>query len=243
MTQTQTQPWWDYPRIDNFGQQDPQGSYWKPDSNIEIPGGYPVAALLPGTVSNVQTTSWGQTVVTIALDNPLNSEATHTFYEHLSQASVVAGNHVNAGDIIGYNNPAGQVPLGFGLYSGDTYGSGSAWSQLQSDLAPGGAGLLNPVNLLNAASQGKLGTVTGNYSGLQVNPVSSTSNVPIIGPLIDWFNNFTGQFNQLTAWLANPTRMLKMLVGLILLTSSIVLLVMPGAEKYIKPIAEMGLEA
>lgn len=147
-------PWYTFPRIDNFGTIDPAGPYWKPDSNIQLPGNYPVTALLPGTVTSIQTTSWGQHVVTIKLDSALNSLATHTFYEHLSSSApgLAIGQHVTAGQLIGYNNPSGAVPLGFGLYSGDVYGSGSAWTTLQQDLAPGGAGLLNPTSLLNNGS-------------------------------------------------------------------------------------------
>ncbi len=149
------QPWWEYNRIDNFGTIDPQGNYWKPDSNIQLEGNYPIVAILPGIVTSVQYTSFGQTVVTIKLDSPLNSLATHTFYEHMSSATVRTGQHVSVGDLIGYNNPSGQVPLGFGLYSGDVYGSGSAWQILQHDLAPGGAQLLNPVSLLDSAKSGQ----------------------------------------------------------------------------------------
>lgn len=149
--QPPTRPWWQFPRIDNFGLIDPAGPYYKPDTNVQIPGDYPVQDLLSGTVTSVQQgVSWGQDVITIALDTPLNSKATHTFYEHLSQVDVTPGEHVSTGQVIGYNNPSGQVPLGFGFYSGDVYGSGSAWSQLQQDLAPGGPGLLDPAPYLNS---------------------------------------------------------------------------------------------
>ncbi len=143
------QEWWTFPRIDNFGTIDPAGPYWKPDTNVQLPGNYPITALLPGTVTSVQQTSWGQNVVTIKLDKPVNSLATHTFYEHMSSSKVSLGQHVRAGDLVGYNNPKGAVPLGFGLYSGDVYGSGPSWQVLQDDLKPGGKGLLNPTSLLN----------------------------------------------------------------------------------------------
>jgi hypothetical protein len=190
------QPWYTFNRIDNFGTQDPQGPFWKPDSNILLPGNYPITALLPGTVTAVQNVSWGgQTVVTIKLDSPLNALATHTFYEHMSSATVSVGQHVNTGDLIGYNNPSGAVPLGFGLYSGDVYGSGSAWQTLQSDLAPGGAGLLNPVSLLNAAKDGSL------FNG--TSPLAYTTNgtgaqgctFDIINPTA-WFSCQAGQVWQ-----------------------------------------------
>jgi murein DD-endopeptidase MepM/ murein hydrolase activator NlpD len=185
-------PWYTFPRIDNFGQIDPQGNFWKPDSNIQLPGGYPITALLSGTVTSVQpTTNWGgQSVVTVKLDTPLNSLATHTFYEHMSGIApgLSVGQHVNAGDLIGYNNPSGQVPLGFGLYSGDVYGSGSAWQVLQQDLAPGGAGLLNPTNLLNSAAQSGgtwsgSGVVSYNPSGLNTSTGCQWYDLPC------WFQN------------------------------------------------------
>lgn len=152
--------WTQFPRIDAFGTIDPQknadgSGYWKPDSNIQAPGKFPITNLLPGTVTSVQRTTWGQTVVTVKLDTALNQLATHTFYEHLSSANVTPGQHVASGTLIGFNNPSGQVPVGFGLYSGDVYGSGSAWAVLQNDLKPGGAGLLNPTALLNNFRAGK----------------------------------------------------------------------------------------
>lgn len=171
--------WYTFPRIDNFGTIDPAGPYWKPDSNVQLPGNYPVTALLSGTVTSIQVTSWGQHVVTVKLDSPLNSLATHTFYEHLSNSApgLTTGQHVTAGQLIGYNNPSGSVPLGFGLYSGDVYGSGSAWSTLQQDLAPGGPGLLNPTSLLNSSS--------GNGSSLLSSLTSGASGGGISIPGLD----------------------------------------------------------
>lgn len=156
---TAQRPWYTFSRIDNFGSIDPQGQYWKPDSNVLTPPGYPVTALLAGQVTSVQRTGWGQTVVTIKLAQPLNRLATHCFYEHMHDSTVTKGQRVAAGTLIGHANYSGEgAALGFGLYSGDVYGSGPAWSVLQNDLRPGGAGLLNPVALLNAAAAGKLGT-------------------------------------------------------------------------------------
>ena len=154
--------WYTFPRIDNFGMIDPAGPFWKPDSNIQLPGGYPITALLSGIVTSVQRTSFGQTVVTVKLDSPLNGLATHTFYEHMSSATVQPGQRVSAGTLIGYNNPAGQVPLGFGLYSGDVYGTGTAWDTLQKDVCPGCANQLNPVSLLDSAKGGNTPTATFN---------------------------------------------------------------------------------
>ncbi len=154
-------PWYQFPRIDNIGSRDPQGPYPKPDSNVQLPGLYPITALNSGRVTAVTTTSFGQTMVTVKLDNPFNSLATHEFYEHMSNATVSVGQHVSGGDLIGHNNPTGAVPLGFGLYSGDSYGFGSAWATLENDIKPGGANLLNPVAILNKAAGGTIPTGTG----------------------------------------------------------------------------------
>jgi murein DD-endopeptidase MepM/ murein hydrolase activator NlpD len=213
-------PWYTYPRIDNFGQTDPEGDYYKPDSNIITPYGYPVTALLSGVVTNVQYTSWGQTIVTIKLDNPLNSLATHIFYEHMHDASVKAGDAVTAGQLVGHANYAGEgANLGFGLYSGDVYGSGPAWSQLQSDLAPGGAGLLNPVTILNEAKAGQ--------------PITTQTLAFGISNPLDWFNQFTA----LAAWIGNPLRMAKLVVGALLVAISLLMLVAPTVEKTVTGVA------
>lgn len=180
---TTQQPWYDFSRIDNFGQIDPQGDYYKPDSNILTPYGYPVTSLLSGTVTSVQRTGYGQSVVTIKLDEPLNNLATHMFYEHMHNATVFTGQHVASGTQIGTANDQGEgANLGVGLYSGDVYGSGDAWSILQKDLAPGGAGLLNPTTLLNSAKDGVIGN--GVYSPLTSTVSSTTSG----GSLLDFGN-------------------------------------------------------
>ena len=174
--------WWTFPRIDNFGTIDPEGNYWKPDSNIQLPGNYPIGAILPGTVTDVAHTSYGQEMVTIKLDNPLNSLATHTFYEHMSSSTVSVGQHVNTGTLIGYNNPAGTVPLGFGLYSGDHYGVDPGWSILQKDLCPGCANMLNPVRLLDAFKAGK--GVPTSYGGSSSGTGSTSGSGSVPAPPI-----------------------------------------------------------
>lgn len=175
-------PWWQWPRIDNFGQIDPEGNYWKPDTNVQVPGNYPIQNILPATVTSVRQTSWGQTVVTARLDQPLNNLATHEVYQHMSSATVSPGQHIDTGTLVGFNNPDGQVPLGFSFYSGDVYGSDAGWTILQQDLAPGGAGLLNPTSFLDKAKSGKIQTSS---SGMIV-PTSSCSGIDI--PC--WWNSF-----------------------------------------------------
>jgi murein DD-endopeptidase MepM/ murein hydrolase activator NlpD len=176
--------WYTYPRIDNFGQIDPQGPYFKPDTNILTPPGHPVTALLSGVVTNVRRTDWGQQVVTVKLDRAINGLATHTFFEHMHDALVQPGQRVNPGTLIGHANYTGEgANLGFGLYSGDVYGSGSAWDVLQRDLAPGGKGLLNPVPVIKAAQQGKV-TQLSSMDTSGSNPISDLVSSPVQDALV-----------------------------------------------------------
>lgn len=217
-------PWWDYPRVDNLGIPDPFGGFPKPDSNIQLPDGYPVVAILPGTVTSISTSQAWDCTVTIKLDAPLNALATHTFYEHLGgfASGLSVGTHVNAGDLIGYNG-GGQacgsqkVPLGFGLYSGDIYGSGNAWNILMDDLSSG-QNLLNPVNLLNAAKGGSLASV----QGLTYNLNASYAG----GGLFDmsWLTN-----SPIWVFFTDPVRLLKIVTGVMLIGLALLMLVKPEA--------------
>lgn len=160
--------WYTFPRIDNLGGVEPFGGFPKPDSNIQIPTGYPVTALLPGTVSGIDKASaWGCSV-TIRLDKAMNSLATHNAYLHLrGDIQVTVGQHVTSGQLIAYNGlaqacGAQKVPLGFALYNGDNYGSGSAWQYMTRANLNGG--LLDPVPLLNSAANGSLKIPSGSSS-------------------------------------------------------------------------------
>lgn len=218
------QAWYTFNRIDNFGQIDPAGPYWKPDSNILTPAGYPVTALSAGVVTAVQRTSWGQTVVTIRLDTPLNSLASHTFFEHLHDATVAPGQRVGPGMLIGHANYSGEGPnLGFGFYSGDVYGSGSAWDALQKDLAPGGRGLLNPVAFLDALKSGKRILPQDGQPVPLLSPFSSgnSSEGPFGLPNMDTILNTLKHWGEYVA---------VFLLATILIIMGILLLASPAAE-------------
>ena len=141
-------PWYDFNRIDNLGGVEPFGGFPKPDSNIQLPAMYPITALLSGVVTAIDTASQWGTSITIRLTNPVNDLATHTAYLHLAGIApgVHVGSQINAGQLIAFNGGASatgsqKVPLGFALYSGDSYGYGDAWGNmtkynLQHKLSP-----------------------------------------------------------------------------------------------------------
>lgn len=156
--------WWKFPRIDNLGQPDPFGGFPKPDTNVQVPDGYPIVNILPGVVTATHGAddAWGASI-TIRLDTPINNLATHIAYLHLRKdIQVQKGQHINAGTIIGFNGgnqAAGsqKVPLGFALYAGDDYGHGLAWSQMTVQNL---TSRLNPVPIIEAAKAGTL-TIAG----------------------------------------------------------------------------------
>lgn len=165
--------WYQFDIVSHFGEIDREGNYWQPDANLAVPFDYPVTALLPGTITSVQVTSWGQTVITQRLDAPLNRLATHMFFEHLGSSTIAQNQRVTAGQLLGYTaGTSVGILLGVGLYSGDVYGSGEAWTILQNDLKPGGQGLLNPTKLLEDAKNGVI-EVPG-YTGTAINGSSSS---------------------------------------------------------------------
>lgn len=199
-------PWYTYPRIDNFGTKDPDGNYWKPDSNIQIPQGYPITELLGGTVTSITGTygNVGAILITVKLDHPLNDVATHEAYEWCKNVFVRVGQHVSPGDLLATNGGAEwNATLGYGLSSTDVFNTG--WDQLQRDLAPGGPNKLNPVALLNSARDGKLqaylnsigssigsGSGTGAGSGGGAVPsIFSSFNLTSV-QVHDYLNNIAG---------------------------------------------------
>jgi hypothetical protein len=193
------QPWYTFPRVDNMGKPDPFGGSPKPDSNIQVPAGYPITALLPGTISGISTTdAWGASV-TILLDSPLNSLADHTAYLHLrGDLQVRMGQRVVAGQLIAFNGSeqaAGvqKVPLGFALYHGSSYGH-DGWQFMTASNLNGG--MLDPVPLLNAAQSGKLasfqtssGATLSSLFNFNATPTSDHGNVLSYTPITKLVHN------------------------------------------------------
>lgn len=169
-----TEGWWQYPRVDGYGGLDPQSTsvnpFKKPDSNILVPHGYPVASIESGVVSGLNTPntnaipSFGA-VVTIKLDNPINSLATHLAFLHLADITVRQGQRVLIGDVIGHAGDAGSTagsapaPLGVALCNGDYYGFGNEWSyNAKADPR------LNPVPLIESIATGTPFSTTGSIT-------------------------------------------------------------------------------
>lgn len=163
--------WWTYPRIDNYGVfPDPQGNFKKPDSNILVPYGYPVATPVAGVVSGINSPngsipSWGA-VVTIKLDQPINSLATHLAFLHLADVTVREGQRVLPGDIVAHagdgNHAAGSSPasLGVALTPGQYYGFDGFQYNANGDPQ------LNPVPFIESVKNNSPFLIDYNQNGI-----------------------------------------------------------------------------
>ncbi len=180
-------PWYTYPRIDNYGGVEPYGGFAKPDSNILVPDGTPITSPALGVVSGLNAPdgslpAWGA-VVTIKMITPYNSVATHIAFLHLTTiaSGLHVGSQVSVGTVIG---TAGSGPsaagsqkaaLGFAFYNGDYYGYGPSWAQYL------GSAQLNPVPYLESLKSGKViipPPVTGG-GGVAKPPVTQTITTPL----------------------------------------------------------------
>lgn len=189
--------WWQYPLINDYGQPDRYGGFPKPDMNIDVPAGVPITALLSGVVSGINSPGggapeWGN-VITIKLDNPYNSLATHEAYLHLASIApgLKVGDKISAGQIVGYSGGINPGPglqsasVGFAWYNGDYYGFGPEWSKYL------GSSQLDPTKIFNDLQSGsfKIGTTN------PVNPLPVSDILSAIGlPSPDDVKNFFEQF-------------------------------------------------
>ena len=187
--------WYMYP-LDNpsgsYGKiMDPLASgknpYLKPDVNIAVPQGTPITALLPGTVTDVSDHGGccGGLSVTVALDHPLNSLATHVSYNFLGNAHVVRGQKVLPGQVIATAGSRYGILTAVGLTPDNTWGGSSF------NLNAKGEPLLDPHILLNPIRGGKSLT-SDNTSSTSSSSNNPASNWPFgLGALQSSFINFT----------------------------------------------------
>lgn len=167
--------WWNAPQINNWGQYpDTQGNFPKPDINFILEPRTPIAAILPGVVTgvnqppnkNLPFPAYGA-VVTVKMDQPLNSLATHYALLHLQVVTVQVGQRVRIGDVLGYgggNQTQGSAPaaVGFALYPGDYYGYGQEWTRYIQTANHVANPLLNPTSLINDITSGNVTSYLNN---------------------------------------------------------------------------------
>lgn len=123
--------WYKYPFDSGFGTYPdplPGANYPKPDANFSgIPNGTPITALASGTVTGARAQPWGPEAysITVKLDKPLNSVATHMAYNYVGKPQVSVGQRVGVGTTLAPSgNPYG-IGTAFALIDTDVYGTGS----------------------------------------------------------------------------------------------------------------------
>lgn len=207
--------WWQYPRVDNFGAYpDPVGNYPKPDSNIDAPAGTPITALAAGTVTSVRLQPWAPRSwsITIRLDKPYNTVATHTAYNYVSNPAVSSGQHVSIGDKLAVAGNPYNVGTAFAFTDSDVYGTATKNEPFSGTyINPA----LNPVPFLDSI---KGGTVAGTPLTLRafmdsvLNDLSGgyNSSQNIINFMISWGHHEGGSqtndatFNPLNTMQTEP---------------------------------------
>lgn len=123
--------WYQYQFDSGFGTYPdplPGANYPKPDANFYgIPSGTPITALASGTVTGVRRQPWGPEAwsITVKLDHPINSVATHTAYNYVSSPKVNTGQYVNFGDTLALAGNPYNIGTAFALVDTDVYGTGS----------------------------------------------------------------------------------------------------------------------
>jgi hypothetical protein len=166
-----TAPWYTYPTdspgggygqiIDPVCEGGKLCNYLKPDTNIAIPAGVPITALLPGTITDVSSRGANDAglSVTEKLNVPLNSLAKYMSFNYLGQANVVPGENIAQGQEIGVAGSPTGINFALALGSDPVWGSGSGFSQNAV-----GNPLLNPMQLLGGSSPGVTNS-TLSYTG------------------------------------------------------------------------------
>jgi hypothetical protein len=130
---------------------------------------------------------------------------------------------IQAGQQIGTVGSVGETEVGFN--------AGAAWGPLYGPSNIPGPWIDKPENWI-AALMNQSSTSTG------LDSTSTTgSGAPIIGPLIDWLNTTLGPTLD---WFSNPTRILKLVVGVLLVGVALFMLVAPEGEKVVKDIAPIA---
>jgi hypothetical protein len=139
------------------------------DMDLALPVDTPITALRAGTIVDLSSPAWGRQVG-VALAQPVNN-VPYMSYLHLDaiNPALQMGQHVEAGDLIGWSGGENSVPagasnptnthftnpltqssqsqIGLSLQYGPKYGSGAGWVS-----NPEGHPELNPSVLLNGIS-------------------------------------------------------------------------------------------
>lgn len=145
--------WYTGARIDNFGSYpDPAGPYAKPDSNFPDLANNTPLTVPPGgqgTVSGVRLQPWANQSwsVTVKMDKPYNSVATHYALNYVNNPQVKVGQRVGVGTVLAYSGNPYNVGTAFAFTDQAVYGNGDKNEPFSGTyINP----LLNPVPFLNS---------------------------------------------------------------------------------------------
>jgi hypothetical protein len=266
--------WYDTPDWNNYREVYNWAIYPVNGDDIPVPYNTPITALFPATVQKEYYDASGGTVILKADDPSQLKNVPYYYYAHLDQYTVAAGQHVSAGDIVGYSG--GQTSGGLHPAS-QQYSSGPhiMIGESKSDTIPYTLGTLtpdlNPHWMLDYAKGANIPTnTTGmttynlssntcpkkgqkctcppgysestnglgdpmcknnsfpfNSQGCQECGVTSGGQIPdTLGAIANFFNSI----QELTKWLSNPLRIVKLVFGMICIGGAIFLMANPESQ-------------
>ena len=178
------------------------------DLDIGLVLNTPITAILPGTVVSITSPTWGQQIG-IKLDVPF-SGAPYMAFLHLSAVNPVlqVGSHVNVGDLIGWSGGATN-PLQY-LGTSNPTGTNFVDTSSQSSQPQVGIALMR-------------GPEYGVGAGWTSTPDPTLDPTPLLNQLLG--GTMTQQTGT-TDWL-NPVRIIKLVIGILLLAGVLWLLANP----------------
>jgi hypothetical protein len=154
--------------------------------------------------------------VTLSIDNPPNSIATHQAYNYMGNIAVSQNQRVQAGQVVGYSRGGSGICTAFALTNDARYGNGT-FSQYNGDPR------LNPYPFLLAFRAGKalpiIGDTGGGAGGITGGGASSSSDI------LTWLqNNVFSIFREIGIFL----------LALMLIVAGILLLAGKQIEETVK---------
>lgn len=199
--------------------------------DLTAPPGTPVYALGTGPLLSAEYFSaLGQSHPGAVLSQQVNVPGVgpqNIYYQHIDllpdfthcTGGNCQGRIIQAGQQIGTVGSVGETEVGFN--------AAPSWGALYGPSNVPGPWITQPESWISALMQ-------GNPTPLNTSALSSTattgSGAPIIGPLIDWLNTTLA---PILDWISKPTRVIKLVVGLIMVGAALYMLVGTGEQKVV----------
>lgn len=240
--------WYDYPFIDNYREQYDFAGYPVNGLDIPMPMGTPVTAVWNGIVTKRYYDAGGGQVI-IKVDNTAQSKGVEYYnFRHLDQinSNIQEGTRVKQGDILGQSggqNSGGNHPAAPNYSSGPHLGIGLS----HSNFIPYTLDMLTPelypkfmidyaknvTDLVCTCPAGYMAMCGGDpvkYSCGCFNPSTKEHKDCNEGKVETGVGTTVDKITSTLEWLNDPIRVVKILMGIMLIAGAIYLLIVPSQK-------------